>query len=54
MKVSISLLPYVTKGISFLEVYMASLLGLWWKKADPQQVHQPYIVSETTFDKGVA
>lgn len=24
------------------------------EKADPQQVHQPYIVSETTFDKGVA
>ena len=24
------------------------------EKADPKQAHQPYVVTETTFDKGVA
>ena len=33
---------------------MNAKYGTLVEKADPQQVHQPYIVSETTFDKGVA
>ena len=38
-------LPGGLHGVSFRSLV---------EKADPQQVHQPYIVSETTFDKGVA
>ncbi len=55
MKVSISLLPYVTgREFPFLEVLHGVSFRPLVEKADPQQVHQPYIVSETTFDKGVA